>query len=143
MNEINNKIIFKNKNNIDPILELYRGKIYCQIIKMFIYIVIENLGTEIFSIKKSYPRTLTNLLSSWMFTLYAFGTNVNDPFFPDTFTDTLPLKITLLDFCKYDNSKNKNYNEIINTILTKFIEYIYVQIDIFEKYKISPFYLNS
>ena len=92
MNEINNKIIFKNKNNIDPILELYRGKIYCQIIKMFIYIVIENLGTEIFSIKKSYPRTLTNLLSSWMFTLYAFGTNVNDPFFPDTFTDTLPFK---------------------------------------------------
>lgn len=143
MNEINNKIIFKNKNNIDPILELYRGKIYCQIIKMFIYIVIENLGTEIFSIKKSYPRTLTNLLSSWMFTLYAFGTNVNDPFFPDTFTDTLPLKITLLDFCKYNKNQEKNYNDIINNILIKLLEYIKIQKEILEKYKISPFYINS
>ena len=35
MNEIQ-KIVFKTKNNIDPIMELYRGKIYCQIIKIFI-----------------------------------------------------------------------------------------------------------
>ncbi len=143
MNEINNKIIFKTKNNIDPILELYRGKIYCQIIKMFIHIVTENLGTEIFSIKKSYPRTLTNLLSSWMFTLYAFGTNNEDPFFPDLFTNTLPLKITLTDFCKYNENQNKDYNEIIDNILNKFIEYIDIQKEILDKYKISPFYLNS
>jgi hypothetical protein len=143
MNEINNKIIFKTKNNIDPILELYRGKIYCQIIKMFIHIVTENLGTEIFSIKKSYPRTLTNLLSSWMFTLYAFGTNNEDPFFPDLFTNILPLKITLTDFCKYNENQNKDYNEIIDNILNKFIEYIDIQKEILDKYKISPFYLNS
>ena len=143
MNEINNKIIFKNKNNIDPILELYRGKIYCQIIKIFIHIVTKNLGTEIFSIKKSYPRTLTNLLSSWMFTLYAFDTNNDDPFFPDSFTNTLPLKITLLDFCKYNKDQNIDYDKIIDNILTKFIEYINIQKEILDKYKISPFYLNS
>lgn len=143
MNEINNKIVFKTKNNIDPVLELYRGKIYCQIIKMFIHIVTDQLGTNIFSVKKSYPRTLTNLLSSWMFTLYAFDTNYNDPFFPDSFKNTLPLKVTLLDFCKYNKDKTINYNEIVNNILNKFIEYIEIQIEILNKYKISPFYLNS
>jgi len=143
MNEINNKIVFKTKNNIDPILELYRGKIYCQIIKMFIHVVTEHLGTEIFSVKKSYPRTLTNLLSSWMFTLYAFGTNNNDSFFPDSFKNMLPLKITLLDFCKYNKDKSLNYDKIVDNILTKIIEYVEIQIDILDKYKISPFYLNS
>lgn len=143
MNQINNKIIFKNKNIFDPILELYRGKIYCQIIKMFIYIVTENLGIEIFSIKKSYPRTLTNLLSSWMFTLYSFETNINDAFFPDNFDNIEPLKITLLDFCKYDNNNEKNYENIIDNIIIEFIKFIKIQINILNKYKTSPFYLNS
>ena len=138
-----NKIIFKKKNIIDPILELYRGKIYCQIIKIFIFIVTEQLGTEIFSIKKSYSRTLTNLLSSWMFTLYAFNTNNIDPFFPDSFENVEPLKITLLDFCKYNENQTINYNEIIDNILNKFIQNINMQIEILNKYKISPFYLNS
>ena len=143
MNETNNKIIFKTKNDVDPILELYRGKIYCQIIKIFIHIITEKLGTNIFCVKKSYPRTLTNLLSSWMFTLYAFGTNENDPFFPDSFKNVMPLKITLLDFCKYNENQTLNYNEIIDDILAKFIEHINVQKDMLEKYKISQFYLNS
>jgi hypothetical protein len=142
MNEINNKIIFKNKNIIDPIMELYRGKIYCHIIKIFIHLVTQSLGIEIFSIKKSYPRTLTNLLSSWMFTLYAFNTNNNDPFFPDNFDNLEPLRLTLLDFCKYENL-DKNYEEIINNILVEFIDYLNIQLDILSKYKISPFYLNS
>jgi phosphorylated CTD-interacting factor 1 len=142
MNEINSKIIFKNKSTIDPILELYRGKIYCQIIKMFIHIVTQNLGTAIFSVKKSFPRTLTNLLSSWMFTLYAFESNDNDPFFPDFFQNSEPLKITLLDFCKYED-KDKDYNVIVDMIISEFIEFLNIQIDILNKYKISPFYLNS
>jgi len=142
MNVINNKIIFKNKLNIDPILELYRGKIYCEIIKMFITIITQNLGSEIFCVKKSYPRTLTNLLSSWMFILYSFETTNNDPFFPDNFDNTMPLKITLLDFCKYDNN-NKDYNTIIDKIINDFLIFVNKQIDKLNKYKISPFYLNT
>jgi len=142
MNEINSKIIFKNKTIIDPILELYRGKIYCQIIKMFIHIVTLNLGTDIFSVKKSFPRTLTNLLSSWMFTLYAFESNYKDPFFPDFFQNSEPLKITLLDFCKYD-SKIKDHNIIVDKIIKEFLSFLNIQIEILNKYKISPFYLNS
>ena len=141
MNE-NNKIIFKNKLDIDPILELYRGKIYCQIIKSFIQLVTSKLGTEIFSVKKSYPRTLTNLLSSWMFILYSFEGNMNDSFFPDNFTNVEPLKSTLLDFCKYEN-KNKNYDQIITLMLDDFIKIINEYINILEKYKLSQFYLIS
>jgi len=64
-------LIIINKKNVDPILELYRGKIYCNILNNFIFVCTKHLGKEIFSIKKSYQRTLTNLLSSWMFNLYS------------------------------------------------------------------------
>lgn len=141
MNE-NNKIIFKNKPDFDPILELYRGKIYCQIIKSFIHIVTSKLGTEMFSIKKSYPRTLTNLLSSWMFILYSFEGNTNDPFFPDSFLNVEPLKLTLLDFCKYEN-KEKDYNQIVSSVLNEFVNSVNDYIDVLEKYKLSQFYLIS
>lgn len=141
MNE-NNKIIFKNKTNFDPILELYRGKIYCQIIKSFIHIVTSKLGTVMFSIKKSYPRTLTNLLSSWMFILYSFEGNTNDPFFPDSFLNVDPLKLTLLDFCKYEN-EDKDYDQIVTSVLDDFVSAVHDYIDILEKYKLSQFYLIS
>jgi len=143
MNEINNKmLIIKNNTNIDPILELYRGKIYCHIIKIFICLITKKLGIEIFSIKKSFSRTLTNLLSSWMFILYAFETNNNDPFFPDNFNNIQPLKVTLLDFCKYKD-KDINYESIIDSILVEFINFLTIQISILDKYKQSIFYLNS
>lgn len=140
------KIIFKVKEIVDPILELYRGKLYCQIIKVFINLAITNLGTEIFSVKKSYPRTLTNILSSWMFTLYAFESNNKsaqcDVFFPDNFENTNILKKILLDYCKHDISID-NIEEKVNTILQSFVEYIKEQMDTLKKYKVSPFYLNS
>jgi len=147
MNENQNKIIFKINNEIDPILELYRGKIYCQIIKMFIHLSTSRLGTEIFSVKKSYSRTLTNLLSSWMFTLYAFKSNINDPFFPDIMdikdVNTNPIKITLLDFYKYSKLKIDNIESLINNIINEFILYFKSEIDLLNKYKISQFYLNN
>jgi phosphorylated CTD-interacting factor 1 len=143
MNENQNKLIINIKNEIDPILELYRGKIYCQIIKMFINLTTNILGTEIFSIKKSYSRTLTNLLSSWMFTLYAFQTNINDPFFPDLTSPNInPLKITLLDFYKYSKIKQLNIENIIDEIINQFILYFKSEIEVLNKYKISKFYLN-
>ena len=84
---------------LDLILELYRGKLFCHIIKEFINDATKILGTKIFSIKKSFPRTLTNLLSSWMFNLYA-SENFNsllDPFLPNNFNEINTLKGTLKD----------------------------------------------
>ena len=47
------------------------------------------LDSKIFSVKKSYPRTLTNILSSWIFTLYAFNKSRQDPFFPDNYENVI------------------------------------------------------
>jgi hypothetical protein len=153
-------LIIINKKNVDPILELYRGKIYCNILNNFIFVCTKHLGKEIFSIKKSYQRTLTNLLSSWMFNLYSFSNlsieNYNiifndnkyikkdhqDAFIPDNYDDISILKITLLDFCKYNNDV-KDYEEIINNILDEFISFFEKQILILENYKKSGFYINQ
>jgi hypothetical protein len=59
-----------NDNLIEPILELYKGKLFTCLIKFFTNDCINIFGVQIFSIKKSYFRTLTNILSSWMFSLY-------------------------------------------------------------------------
>ena len=153
-------LIIINKKNVDPILELYRGKIYCNILNNFIFVCTKQLGKEIFSIKKSYQRTLTNLLSSWMFNLYSFSNlsieNYNiifddnnytkkeyqDAFIPDNYNDITILKITLLDFCKYNND-NKNYEEIVDNILKEFIIFFDKQIIILQNYKKSGFYINQ
>lgn len=153
-------LIIINKKNVDPILELYRGKIYCNILNNFIFICTKYLGKEIFSIKKSYQRTLTNLLSSWMFNLYSFSNlsieNYNiifndnnyikkeyqDAFIPDNYNDISILKITLLDFCKYNND-DKKYEKLVNNILDEFIYFFDKQILILENYKKSGFYINQ
>ena len=154
-------LIIINKKNVDPILELYRGKIYCNILSNFIFICTKYLGKDIFSVKKSYQRTLTNLLSSWMFNLYSFSNlsieNYNiifensnnfikkdnqDIFIPNNYTDTSILKITLLDFCKY-NKDDKNYEELVNNILYEFINFFNKQTIILENYKKSNFYISQ
>ena len=70
-NQIELEYTCPQQQELDLILELYRGKLFCHIIKEFINDATKIFGTKIFSIKKSFPRTLTNLLSSWMFNLYA------------------------------------------------------------------------
>ncbi len=152
-------LVIINKKNVDPILELYRGKIYCNILNNFIFVCTKYLGKEIFSVKKSYQRTLTNLLSSWMFNLYSFSNlsvqnydiifedknydNIYvDSFIPSNYGDVNILKITLIDFCKYNND-DKDYEEIIDKILTEFIGFFQKQIEILENYKKSIFYINQ
>ena len=46
--------------NINVVLELYRGKLFSNILNDFIYESIKIFGTKIFSIKKPYKRTITN-----------------------------------------------------------------------------------
>jgi len=53
-----------NNKNICIIMELYRGKIFSSIINDFINDAVSLFGIKIFSVKKPYKRTLTNLISS-------------------------------------------------------------------------------
>lgn len=138
-----NNLIIKKKTLVEPILELYRGKIYCNIINYFIYIITKHLDKNIFNIKKSFQRTLTNILSSWLFTLYSTNTDKDsDVFIPSNFKDTSILELTLMDFTKYDTTI-ENPREKVKIILEKFTEYYGDQYKNLVNYKKSQFYLNE
>jgi hypothetical protein len=103
-------------NILDPILELYKGKLFSFLIKNFTNDCIENFGTYIFSIKKSFNRTLVNILSSWMFSLYTDYDFSSDYFFPTNYENTDYLECTLKDLCKY-NEKITNQEEKIKRVI--------------------------
>jgi hypothetical protein len=132
----------KKINNVEPLLEIYKGKIYCNIIRFFITECIKTFGTKIFSIKKSYQRTITNILSSWMFSLYSTYDFSGDYFFPNNYHDTSILKTILSDLCKYDtNISNKDI--LIDKLLNNLIAYYKNQLDILKKYNLSDLYNNN
>ena len=138
-----NNLIIKKKNIVDPILELYRGKIYCNIINYFIFITLKYFDKHIFNIKKSFQRTLTNILSSWLFTLYSINTDIDsDIFIPSNYNETAILELTLNDFTKYDNTI-ENPQQKIKELLHKFTEYYKTQYQSLLNYKKSSFYLNE
>lgn len=99
--------------------ELYRGELYCDLLKNFIKSCLKNLGENIFSHKKNYTRTITNMLSSWFFTLYqnTLSNNGEDPFFPSNYLENdFIIERTLLDYSSLYNIHNINTK--INNIIS-------------------------
>jgi hypothetical protein len=131
-------------NEINVILELYRGKLFSYVIKEFINKATSLFGTKIFSVKKSFPRTLTNLLSSWMFTLYAsenFDPSI-DPFLPNNYIETQSLVDTLNDLVKYDNTI-KNPSNLINLLINFLTKLFEEQHKLLCSYKKSNYYNDN
>lgn len=123
---------------MEPILELYRGKLYCNILRFFIKSCLINLNKDIFNIKKSYSRTLTNLLSSWLFTNYMYRKNDDDIFFPSDFKHYEQLKKTLFHFST--NSEFDNIDSKINKIIY-FLDKSYSDsLNYLNQYKKSEYY---
>jgi hypothetical protein len=147
----NNKsthVIFKNKNIsetieiIEPILELYKGKLFSCLVKFFMNDCVNTFGYYIFSIKKTYSRTITNLLSSWIFSLYVDYDFSSDYFFPTNYHNTKVLEDTLKDMCKYD-SKIINIDYKINKIITNLKKNYKYQLELLDLYMASPIYLDN
>lgn len=117
--EINNSLVEYNKilyptNNI--IFEIYRGKLYCILLQSFIKNCRNNLPSNIFTIKKSIFRTLTNLYSTWFFSLYLNYNFNEDSFFPSSCENDEILREILIDYCSI-NDQIKNKKSRINIIL--------------------------
>jgi len=130
--------------HVNIVLELYRGKLFSNILNDFIFESIKLLGTKIFSIKKPYKRTITNLISSWMFTLYAsenFKPQL-DPFLPNNFNEVNSLRLILQDLVKYDETII-NPNELIENLLLKLQTNFKEQLILLTKYKNSDYYKNN
>ena len=122
MKHINNssfELFYKeidNNINIDINKELYRGDLYCNLLKNFTKSCLNNLSEEVFSHKKNYTRTITNLLASWFFTLYQKCDFTFDDFFPSDYKNSDDIiKRILIDYCslhKIDNLDTKINNII-------------------------------
>jgi hypothetical protein len=126
--------------DINVILELYRGKLFCHFLNEIINLFVNKFGTKIFSIKKSFKRTITNLISSWMFSLYAsenFKADI-DPFFPNNFKEINSMSETLEDLVKYDNFQDPE--KLINEVLSKLVKSFEEQFVKLQNYKISKLY---
>ena len=132
----------KKNNIVEPLLEIYKGKLYCNIIRYFISECIKTFGTKIFSIKKSYQRTITNILSSWMFSLYSTYDFSEDFFFPNNYHNTSILYIILSDLCKYDHTIT-NKETMIERLLNNLVIYYKNQLDILKRYNSSDLYNNN
>ena len=103
MNEIitDNKYLLYPKykdTDYDINKEIYRGELYCNLLKKFSKSCLTNLNEQIFSHKKSSYRTITNLLSSWFFTLYQYYDFKDDPFYPTNYNYMDIIKKTIEDY---------------------------------------------
>jgi hypothetical protein len=136
------KINSQNTNKLEPLLELYKGKLFCYIVKSFTNDCIFNFGTNIFSKKKSCIRTLTNLFSSWIFSLYVDYDFSEDYLLPTNYTNTLILKDILIDFCKFDTNII-NVNDKINNILKNLINTYKTQLKLLSSYQKSDLYKKT
>ncbi len=126
MKHINNNSfeLFYNDNhsdnqndNLDINKEIYRGELYCCLLKSFTKSCLTNLNEEVFSHKKNYTRTITNLLASWFFTLYQHCDFKLDPFFPSDYTNNNDIiKRILIDYCSL--YKIENIDTKINNIIS-------------------------
>jgi hypothetical protein len=138
--KIQSKVI--NTKNIEPLIELYKGRLFSNLIKSFTSDCINMFGTQIFSIKKSYSRTITNLLSGWMFSLYIDYDFSGDFFFPTNYNNTKSISDTLKDFCKYD-PKIINPDEKINKVIINLKQNYKYQLELLNQYQKSNLFLNN
>lgn len=130
--------------NLDINKEIYRGELYCNLLKNFTKSCLHNLNEEVFSHKKNYTRTITNLLASWFFTLYQQCDFKLDQFFPSDYKNNNDIiKRILIDYCSlYEiNDLDKKINNIITDLyasyeilLNKLSEYKYIDnnIDVYK-----------
>ena len=138
------KFLFKEnkENELNPLIELYRGKLYLNILKFFISRCTEKFSTKIFSFKKSFYRTLTNLLSSWLFNLYSKYDFNGDSFLPSNFEDMECLKNTIRDYSK-NTVTEEEFEYKINYIIDELKKIYSFNLNLLNSYKKSDYYKRN
>ncbi len=103
--------------------ELYRGELYCELLKNFIKSCLTHLNENVFSHKKNHTRTITNLLAGWFFTCYQYYDFKEDPFFPSNYNNSESILIKILkDYTSLHNISNVDdkINIIIKELYTNY-----------------------
>ena len=109
-----------NYSSVNINLELLRCDYFNNILDEFITLIQEYYSKEIFSKKKPFKRTVSNILSNFIFSQYRKKNNKNDIFIPDI-TDVKLLSNIFKDYL--------NINNILTDSLDKMLQ------DFFKKYK--------
>ena len=115
--ELYYKADYEKEINIEK--ELFRGELYCYLLKQFTKSCLQNLNEKVFSHKKNYTRTITNLLASWFFTLYQECDFSFDEFFPSNYMNNNEIiKRILVDYCSLDeiDDLDSKIENIINDL---------------------------
>ena len=127
---------------IYPVLEIFRGIKYDEILKSFIFDTNSNLGKDIFNQKKNYIRTLTNIIASWMFSLYSIYDFKLDSFFPNNCSNNTNLKNTLINFTKFNKNLTNN-NQVVDKIIDNLIKSYKETLKKLDEYKKSDSFNSS
>ena len=137
-------------NNIDlnPILEIYRSKLFFNIQNFFINYQIKNFGYKSFQKKKNFSRTLTGIFSSWIFVQFSRSDCIDDCLIPSGNIETESLSITLFNMIQDVNDdqdkilqKTKKIEETLKILdLNKFCN---EAIKLLNKYKTSKYYFEK
>ncbi len=115
-----------NNNNINISKELYRGELYCELLKNFTKSCLTYFSENVFSHKKNYTRTITNMLAGWLFSCYQNYDFKDDPFFPSNYKNNETVLIqTLRDYSSLHNINNID-NKINNIIKELYKNYSYL-----------------
>jgi hypothetical protein len=116
-----NIFLLKNYNTrkVDINFEVYKGELYFNLLNSFINDCVTIFNQEIFSFKKNYIRTITNLLSGWFFYMYSKYDFTGDYFFPNNYQDNEYLKKTIRDYCSINLNFKNNFNTLIELLIKK------------------------
>ena len=150
-NEIEFKYLINNEctnDDISPILEIYRVKLFYNIQHYFINYQIKTFGYKSFQKKKNFTRTLTGIFSSWIFVQFSRNDCNKDPLIPSGNIDNESLEVTLYNMIQNPNDseeiklqKKKKVKESLEKLnLNKFCN---DAVELLQKYKKSKYYLEK
>lgn len=136
----NYTVIYRNADIEAPniLLELYRGKLYNNLLQKFIKLCLTHFEADVFSNKKNSYRTLVNLLASWFFTLYSNCDFSFDAFFPNDYKHFDMLKDTINDYASLYTIEDLDNK--INNIINELDLYYNELLILLATYKTSEFY---
>jgi hypothetical protein len=120
------------------LLEVYRGKMYLNLLQLFTSILLKYIKPEKLTRKKKLSHTISDIMAKWFFSQYSYYDFNNDSFF---FTYNINGNKNLYSMLKDYNNESNSIN--LNIIISKLVEEYKKMLTIYNKYKNGDFYNNN
>lgn len=120
------------------LLEVYRGKMYLNLLQLFTSILLKYVKPEKLTRKKKLSHTISDIMAKWFFSQYSYYDFNNDSFF---FTHNINGDKNLYSMLKDYNNESNSIN--LNIIISKLVEEYKKMLTIYNKYKNGDFYNNN